>query len=69
MEKSLDPNVPEHQGWTPFSRGARQGDVKTVEWLLTSSCSAGNYRVHNSHSTDMVIDQYLYSSPLLYPQG
>jgi hypothetical protein len=31
MEKSLDPNVPEHQGWIPFSRAAaRQGDVKTV---------------------------------------
>jgi ankyrin repeat protein len=34
MEKSLDPNVPDHQGWSPLSRAARQGVVKTVEWLL-----------------------------------
>jgi ankyrin repeat protein len=34
MEKSLDPNVVDHRGWTPLSRAARQGDVRTVEWLL-----------------------------------
>jgi ankyrin repeat protein len=34
METSLDPNVTDHQGWTPLALAASQGDVKTVEWLL-----------------------------------
>ncbi|KAF4231145.1 hypothetical protein CNMCM8980_005369 [Aspergillus fumigatiaffinis] len=33
-ETSLDPNVTDHQGWTPLALAASQGDVKTVEWLL-----------------------------------
>jgi ankyrin repeat protein len=35
LEKSLDPNVPDHQGRTPLGWAACQGDVETVEWLLT----------------------------------
>jgi ankyrin repeat protein len=34
METSLNPNVTDHQGWTPLALAASQGDVKTVEWLL-----------------------------------
>ncbi|KAF4232405.1 hypothetical protein CNMCM8980_004881 [Aspergillus fumigatiaffinis] len=34
MEKSFDPNVADHQGWTPLGWAVREGDVKTVEWLL-----------------------------------
>jgi ankyrin repeat protein len=35
MEKSLDPNILDHQGRTPLGWAACQGDVETVEWLLT----------------------------------
>jgi ankyrin repeat protein len=35
MEKSLDPNILDHQGRTPLGWAACQGDVDTVEWLLT----------------------------------
>ncbi|KAF4222100.1 hypothetical protein CNMCM5878_006695 [Aspergillus fumigatiaffinis] len=34
MENSLNPNVLDHQGWTPLSQAAQEGDVRTVEWLL-----------------------------------
>jgi ankyrin repeat protein len=35
MEKSLDVNITDHQGWTPLGRAALQGDLKPVEWLLS----------------------------------
>ncbi|GFG19250.1 ankyrin repeat protein [Aspergillus udagawae] len=35
MEKGLNPNVVDLQGWTPLGRAALQGDVRTVELLLT----------------------------------
>jgi ankyrin repeat protein len=35
LEKSLDLNILDHQSWTPLRWAACQGDVKTVEWLLT----------------------------------
>jgi ankyrin repeat protein len=34
LGKSLDVNFTDHQGWTSLGRPARQGDFKTVEWLL-----------------------------------
>ncbi|GIJ91861.1 hypothetical protein Asppvi_010836 [Aspergillus pseudoviridinutans] len=49
-EKSLDPNVVDHQGWTPLACAARQGDVKTVEWLLARPDIQGNASKQNEQS-------------------